>query len=448
MFPHPMKPVCLHRGINIVITLNKGHWFLSKIMLKSIFLYGKAMGTNTKMRERKIILATGMALFAMFFGAGNVLFPLHLGANAGQHIAVTMWGFLLVGVGVPFLGLLATSLFNGSYHNFFGRLGKYPAFLVITFLMILIGPLVAMPRTEATTFNAILPFLPKTLQDSTLFSFLFSLVYGLIVFILAYKETKVVKILGLVLSPIKIISFGSLIVIGLLYTTPSLINPFTALEAFQQGISHGYNTMDLLGAFFFCTVAFKAIQLETHAKKLENNEGTHLNNPTLLTLKACIIGAFITAVVYIGFMWVAHGHADALQGLREEQMISAVSHAVLGKFGGLFVCITVSFACIATALALATVSSDYLHNELFKKRVSKHACLGIVIIMTILMSNIGFQGILKFSIPILNVIYPALIVLCLMNILYKWKGVQWVKLPVALTALGCLAYEIYCGCGF
>lgn len=407
------------------------------------------MRTHTdKAHEIKIILATGMALFAMFFGAGNVLFPLHLGANAGEHISATMWGFLLIGVGVPFLGLLATSLFNGSYHDFFGRLGKYPAFFVITFLMILIGPLVAMPRTESTTFNAILPFLPETLQDSKGFSFLFSVIYGCIVFALAYKETKVVNILGLVLSPIKIISFGSLIIIGLLYTTPSIVSPFTALEAFQQGVSHGYNTMDLLGAFFFCTVAFKAIQLEIlgNQKRLKNNEGTHLNNPTLLTLKACVIGATITAIVYIGFMWVAHGHAGALQGLREEQMISAVSYAVLGKWGGLFVCITVSFACLATALALATVSSDYLYNEVFKQRISKHFCLGIIIIMTILMSNIGFQGILKFSIPILNVVYPSLIVLCIMNILYKWKGIQWVKLPVALTAIGCLVYEIYCAC--
>ena len=117
---------------------------------------------HTRTQENKIIITTGLALFAMFFGAGNVLFPLHLGANAGQHILPTMWGFLLIGVGVPFLGLLATSLFNGSYHDFFGRLGKYPAFILTTFLMILIGPLVAIPRTEATTFHAILPFYPMS----------------------------------------------------------------------------------------------------------------------------------------------------------------------------------------------------------------------------------------------------------------------------------------------
>lgn len=394
--------------------------------------------------ELKMILTTGLALFAMFFGAGNVLFPLYLGANAGQHILPTMWGFLLAGVGVPFLGLLATSLFNGSYHDFFQRLGKYPAFLVITFLMILIGPLVAMPRTEATTFNAILPFLPETLQDSTLLSVLFSILYGGIVFLLAYKETKVVSILGFILSPIKIISFSSLIIIGLLFAEAPIYSSLTALEAFQHGISNGYKTMDLLGAFFFCTVAFRAIQLDAlNQQTLSPVTNKHASNTTLLTLKSCIIGALVTAVVYVGFMWVARAHAPVLQGLREEQMISAISYAVLGKFGGLFVCITMSFACIATALALATVSSDYLYREVFKKKISKRHCLVMIIILTILMSNTGFQGILKFSIPILNIVYPSLIVLSIMNILYKWKGVQWVKLPVAITAIGFTILEIY-----
>jgi LIVCS family branched-chain amino acid:cation transporter len=401
---------------------------------------------HKKTQETKVIITTGLALFAMFFGAGNVLYPLHLGANAGQHIMATMWGFLLLGVGVPFLGLLATSLFNGSYHDFFGRLGKYPAFLLITFLIILIGPLVAIPRTEATTFHTILPFLPEAWQNNTSFSFLFSLIYCGIVFFLAYKETKVVSILGLILSPIKIISFSCLVIIGLIYMEPPLVNQLTELQAFKNGMSHGYNTMDLLGAFFFCSVAFKAIQLETKEKGSAELDQSNKRHSTLLTLKACILGAAITAAVYIGFMFVAYGHASALQGLREEQMISAVSHAVLGKFGGLFVCIAVSFACIATALALTTVSSDYLYREVFKHSISKHWCLGIVVAMTMLMSNIGFQGIMKFSLPILNVVYPTLIVLCVMNILYKWKGIKCIKLPVALTALGFTAYELYCGC--
>lgn len=382
--------------------------------------------TALKKEEWKIIFTTGMALFAMFFGAGNILFPLYLGANAGQNIGVTALGFLLAGVGVPFLGLLATSLYQGSYHAFFARLGEIPGFIIITFLMVIIGPLAAIPRTEATTFHTLQPFLPEPLQNNTLFS----LIYCAILFILAYRETKVVDILGLFFSPVKIISFTCLIIVGFIYAEPITSSTFTTSEAFYQSVLSGYNTMDLLASFFYCAVAFTAIEIARKKYPTLNSSS--------LTLKSCILGASITGAVYIGFMLTAYNHSHALQGLAEEQMISAVSMAVLGKFGGLFVCISVSFACIATALALVDVCSIYLHEEVFKEKIPSLACLSLVVIITYLMSNLGFQGILKFSIPILQVIYPALIVLCIFNILHKWVGIKMVKLPVFLTILVCL----------
>lgn len=375
------------------------------------------------MSENKIIITTGLALFAMFFGAGNILFPLYLGANAGQNIGVTTLGFLIAGVGVPFLGLIAASLFDGNYHAFFARLGKIPGFVMITFLIIIIGPLGALPRTEVTTFHALQPYLPEFLNNNAVFSF----IYCSLVFLLAYREAKIVDILGLVLSPVKIISFTALIILGFIYAEPSLPSPLSTLEAFDKAILNGYNTMDLLGAIFFCAVAFKAIKLAT-----KNNPSL---NPTTMTIKSSIIGASITGIVYIGFMWIAYSHAAHLQGLAEEQMISAISRVILGKFGGLFVCVSVSFACIATALALSDVCTLYLHEEVFKKRISKITCLSLVIFITYLMTNIGFQGILTFTVPVLHIVYPALLVLCIFNILYKWKGIKTVKLPVLLTIL-------------
>lgn len=382
---------------------------------------GIQSSTNSSLGQNKIIIATGLALFAMFFGAGNIVFPLYLGANTGQNIVATILGFLLGGVGVPFLGLMATSLYNGDYHAFFARLGKAPAFMLITFLMVIIGPLAAMPRTETTTFNSLLPYLPNFLQNNTVFS----LIYCALIFILAYRETKVVNILGLFLSPVKIISFSCLVAFGLFFASPSIESTQSFSDAFRQAMSHGYNTMDLLATFFYCAVAFKAISL---AYKNES-----LTNLSQMTFKSCILGAIITSLVYLGFMWTAHAHAPELQGLSEENMIAAVSYAVLGKFGGLFVCISVSFACLATALALAEVCSTYLHKEVFRGKIAKLPCLILVVFVTYLMSNLGFQGIMRFSMPIINIIYPALIVLCIFNILHKWKGVQMVKLPVFLT---------------
>lgn len=384
----------------------------------------QANAKNTlKSEEWKIVLTTGMALFAMFFGAGNIIFPLHLGANAGQNILPSALGFLLMGVGVPFLGLLATSLYQGNYHAFFARLGEIPGFLLITFLMVIIGPLAAIPRTEATTFHTLFPYLPEFLQHNITFS----LIYCAIVFILAYRETKVVEILGLFFSPVKILSFTCLIIVGFIFAEPTLPSALTPSEEFTKSMVSGYNTMDLLASFFYCAVAFSAIEI-ARAKNPALNS-------TALTVKSCILGACITGAVYIGFMLTAYNHAHSLQGLAEEQMINAVSSTVLGKFGGLFVCISVSFACVATALALVDVCSIYLYEEVFKEKIPKIICLTSVVVITYLMSNLGFQGILQFSTPILQVIYPALIVLCILNILHKWKGVKTVKIPVLLTIL-------------
>jgi LIVCS family branched-chain amino acid:cation transporter len=310
---------------------------------------------------------------------------------------------------VPFLGLIAISLYQGDYYAFFARLGKIPAFMVITLLMIVLGPLGGMPRTETTTFNTLLPYLPDPLKNNMIFS----LLYFSVVLLLAYRESKVIKILGLFLSPVKIICFSCLVFFGLWYRAEPIASPMVAKEAFWQAVSLGNISMDLLAGFFFCSMAFRSIESVTKTDPTLN--------ATKLTLKACAIGAALIGLVYSGFMLVAYHHAAQLQGLGAEEMISVVSEVVLGRFGSLFVCIAVSFACIATTLALGQICTQCLYQDILKTRVSKKICFGLVIVSTYLMSNLGFQGILKITLPIVNAIYPGLIVLCIFTIWGKYK---------------------------
>jgi LIVCS family branched-chain amino acid:cation transporter len=386
---------------------------------------------NPAISEKKIVIYTGLALFAMFFGAGNIVFPLYLGANCGSHILVSLLGFLLAGVGVPFLGLMAISLYHGDYFAFFARLGKVPALMMITLLMLALGPLGAMPRTETTTFNTLLPYLPDALKENAVFS----IFYCGLALILAYRETKIIKILGLFLSPVKIVAFSTLVFIGLLFTEGPIFSDITAKDAFHEAISYGYNTMDLLAGILFCTIAFRSIQLATKKEPRLN--------PASLTLKACMLGAFIISMVYTGFMLVAYNHANALQGLGAEQTISAISHAVLGKFGGIFVCIAVSFACFATTLALGQACSQCLYQDILRSRIPKYICITVVFFATYLMSTLGFKGVSEVIAPIVNIIYPALIVHCILSILHKWKGVKIIKLPVFFTILASTWYTLF-----
>lgn len=381
-----------------------------------------------KISTKKMVIATGLALFAMFFGAGNIIFPLYLGANAGQNFWPTLVGFIIGGVGVPFLGLYATSLYQGDYWAFFGRLGKIPAFLLITLLIFFVGPFVAIPRTAITTFNSLAPYFNGQYFND----FSFNFIYCALIFILGYRESKIIEILGLVLSPIKIITFSVLVVIGLCFYEPGIASQLNSVNAFEQGLKTGYTTMDMLAAFFFCSVAFRSLTL------MQNKTQKHFSfkEKNALMLKSSLFGALILSLVYIGFMMVAYNHAPSLQGYKAEQMISATATVVLGKFGGLFVGVSVSFACIATALALAEVSSHYLYSVILREKIAKKYCLLSVMIVTFSMSHFEFKTIMHYAEPILNIIYPALIVLCVMNILHKWKGINRVKLPVVISALG------------
>jgi len=232
----------------------------------------------------KKIIIIGLALFSMFFGAGNIIFPIHIGANAGEHISIAAIGFIISGVGVPFLALIATSQYMGDYWVFFNRLGKIPAFIIISLLMIVIGPLSAMPRTGIITFNSLSQYLPDIINTP----YIFGLFYFGLVYLFALKESKIIDIIGSVFSPIKIILFTLLVLLGLDLSSTPIVTVKDSYETFSESLLYGYSTMDMFGAFFFCTIAFNSLNnhnIESDAEKIR-----------AITI-ASIIGAAILASV-------------------------------------------------------------------------------------------------------------------------------------------------------
>lgn len=358
----------------------------------------------------KLISITGLALFAMFFGAGNMIFPLKLGVNAGQHVLSITLMFILSGVGVPFLGLFAVSLYEGDYWKFFQRFGKVFAFAVITFLILIIGPIFAAPRTEIVTFNTLLPVLPESLKNPYLFNF----AYFFTVFLFICNQSRVVDIIGWFLSPIKILAFSTLIVIGIYTAIPTVHIQLDAPQTYASALTMGYNTMDLLAAFFFCTVAYNNIVNKCYKMGVTSKQSI-----AKMTLLSCIVGAILISFVYFGLTLVAAAHAQELQNIPTEALIGKISYLVLGKYGSIFVGICVTFACLATAVALTEVTTDYFYRTLFNKKVPRLTCVGFILSVMFSMAVLGFDGIMKIAGPILNVLYPVLIVLCIVNIAMK-----------------------------
>ena len=174
--------------------------------------------------------ATGLAMFSMFFGAGNVVFPLGLGQYAKDHNFYAILGLLITAVGVPFLGLIAVILFNGDYKKFFERIGAIPGFIVTAIILGLIGPFGAIPRCIVLSFATMKPYLPDYFTLPW-----FSFISCLIIFLFTIKRQSIVAILGYVLTPILLVSLAVIIIKGFI-SSPSLeSSAYSSLKFLLKG---------------------------------------------------------------------------------------------------------------------------------------------------------------------------------------------------------------------
>ncbi|MBU1008202.1 branched-chain amino acid transport system II carrier protein [Candidatus Dependentiae bacterium] len=381
---------------------------------------------------RSDTVATGLAIFSMFFGAGNVVFPLVIGRYAGDKNIYAVIGFLLSAVLVPFIGLVSMVLFDGDYKKFFCRLGKIPGTFIIFFLMALIGPFAAIPRCIALSFTTVKSFLPGV----TLFYF--SFISCFVIYLLAMKKSKVVGVLGRVLSPILLVSLAVIIIKGFWSgLTPEII--FGRRRVFfLEGLVEGYNTMDIFAAFFFSAVVIAG--LKQRVKKKNGDASQH--QVIWKTLKAGTIGISLLGIIYAGFSCVSSFYGERLGGIEPDALISSIAYYTLGSYAGIIACLAVSLACLTTAIALSVVFSEFFRTEVLRSRMGYRSALLVSMAITFAVSNIGFAGIVKIILPVLVVIYPPLIILAFVNIAYKLWGVQIVKLPVYTTFFGVVMYRL------
>jgi LIVCS family branched-chain amino acid:cation transporter len=364
--------------------------------------------TDTTFYFYKIMIIDALALFAMFFGAGNMLFPLEVGVHGGGSFWLNWLGFVLTGVGVPIIGLWANQLFKGNYDNLFSYLGKIPKNILIGLIILIIGPLFGAPRTETVTFASLAPFLPHTNWMHPLISF----IYFAFIFYIARKPATLVDIVGKILSPIKIAAFLLLILLASFAHSSGTHPEQTIPHSFIHALTSGYETMDLFGAIFFGSIIY--LNVVARSKQLQLNEA----KTTYLAGLSSIIGMGILILIYTGLMYAAHKHAVALQFVPIAGLIEALANIVLGHYGAIFVAACITLACLATAAALAEVSTEFLQHTIFRNKVSRLSCLALALIWMYAMSLLGFNGIMIILAPILNVIYPLVALYTLIMCLY------------------------------
>lgn len=367
-------------------------------------------------------LSTGLAMFAMFFGAGNVVFPLALGQYAQDKNFYAIMGLVFSAIAVPFTGLIAMILFNGDHKAFFGRIGKVPGFIVALLIMCLIGPFGAIPRCIALSYSTMMMFTPEIPLP------IFSIISCLLILGFTIKPSSILDVLGLVLTPFLLLTLVIIIIKGLYTAAPAPHNPDGGAAVMLHGLKEGYHTMDLLGAFFFSTVVISCLKKDLHPTAKEDYKKI-----TILSLKASAIGAFLLGAIYVGFSYVSASHSMTLEGIGKDQLLGTLALSMLGPYAGIVTSAAVALACLTTAIALASVFAEFLHQDIFQHKINYSTSLILTIIATFCISILNFQVIVATLAPVLALLYPALIVLSILNLMYKLYNFQPIKVPVFLT---------------
>lgn len=382
-----------------------------------------------KLPNMAIIWSAGIAIFSMFFGAGNVVFPLLLGQATGNQVFWALFGLSITAVGAPILGLLASVLFAGDCKQFFYRIGSVPGYLVVLLILGLLGPLGVMPRCFIVAYAAVTPYFPQ------IDFLLFSQIAGLITLLLIARRDFILPLLGIWLSPLLIVILIGIIIMALLKMNGLPATSFTPLTAIMEGLKVGYNTMDLLASMVFAVSIWILLKEKLHISHPDDIRQTLV--PTYIY--ASIIGGLILGLVYMGMSFSAAAHPAALTNAAPEQVLAQLAIYLLGSKLAVVANVAVLLACLTTVMSLAVAIGDVIHLEIMDTRWGANIpysygwMMALMMIITVVLSNLGFAKIMGFLAPILEACYPAIVVLAICNILYKLFNFKYVKLPVYLT---------------
>ena len=377
-------------------------------------------------RTSKDVVVVGFALFAMFFGAGNLIFPPFLGVISGSSWLTGFGGFILADIGLALIAVYSASKSNGDVNKLLSRSGKSLGIILGSAIMICLGPLLAIPRTAATTFE---------MGISPIFSgfspILFSIIFFVITFLLTIKPSKVVDIIGQFLTPALLIALSVLIVKGIISPLGEMNLPSVSGNLFSEGVKQGYQTMDALAA-----VALSAVIITSLTNKGYKDE----NQKSKLTLKAGIVAAIGLVLVYGGLTYLGATVSKIYgQNVSQTALIVEITASLLGNTGKVILAIIVMLACLTTAIGLTSATAQFF-EKITNGKLKYELIVTIVCVFSAIVSNFGVSTIITFSGPILDIIYPATIVLVIMNLFANkiknrnvFKGATYIALIVSIV---------------
>lgn len=349
----------------------------------------------------KDCVVIGFALFSMFFGAGNVIFPPYLGLQSGSEWLLGFVAYYISDIGLAMLTIFVLLRTDGP-DGITGHLGKVPAALLMSVVVLCIGPLVAIPRTAATTFEmSVLPLLPSAS------SLVVSVIFFALILLLCIKESAVVDIVGKVLTPLLLLGLLVLIVKGIVSPLGKPANITWVDSVVSTGLKAGYQTMDVLAAMVFGIIILKSAADKGYKDSAERNG---------IVQGAAILSGVLLLVVYLGLAYLGASVSRIYKTpLTRAELIINIVTLLLGKVGVAVFGIVVALACVTTAVALVSSAASFFCN-LSGGKIKYSLLVTIICVFSAAAANLGLDRIVAFASPILNVVYPPMLVIILLSI--------------------------------
>lgn len=366
-------------------------------------------------KSTKDAIVIGFALFSMFFGAGNLIFPGFLGNTLGSSFFTGMIGFVITGVGLPLLAIVACSKGDGSFESIASKIG--PKFVIIftTLLFMAIGPLLAVPRTAATTFEmSINPFFPGIPAIVVI------AVYFIINLIFVLKRSSIIDTIGKFLTPALLILLIVVIVKGV-FMPIGEITSTNAQNVFSSSLIEGYQTMDAIAALLFAAIITTSLKDKGYEKK---------DMPSMI-LKSSLVATIGLAFVYGGLMYIgAQTTTIASSDLGKTGLLLFIAKHILGSAGPIVIGVAMGLACLSTSIGLITAGADFFEKVSKGKLTYKFNAI-VISLVSFLVALLGVDKIIAFSSPILNLLYPVSITIIVTTLLSKWlTNVKAIRLGV------------------
>ena len=378
--------------------------------------------TTLKTRD---ILALGFMTFALFLGAGNIIFPPMVGMAAGENLLGASAGFLLTGVGLPLLGVIALARVGGGLDTLTHPIGRIAGLVLAVAIYLTIGPLFATPRTATVSFEmGLAPFVGNT--PGMLLAF--TITYFVMVALLSLFPGKLMDNVGKIITPVLIVALavlgGSAVLAPVGGYSVSTAAYATQAAAFSEGFLQGYQTMDALASLIFGIVIVNAIKAAgVHDTKLH----------TRYCIYAGIIAAVCLGLVYASLMYLGATNSNlAANATTGVQILTAFVQQTFGPAGLWLLAIVIMLACLTTGVGLITACSSFF-SEL--TGISYRLMVIGISVFSAVVANQGLAQLIAVAVPVLVGLYPLAITLIALSLMHRWNQPSRVYMPSMLVAL-------------